>query len=107
MCATHVDCGDVHPVPFDNVHQVVRRSVRLSDRDIGVRYPVLAEDSLDFIVVYIRKWHGVRDGYTTLVLLPNDDRWRFLVQPDPETFELGFDYFLVAEGFEHVQDDKD
>jgi len=79
MCATHVDCGDVHSVPFDNIHQVVRRSVRLSNRDIGVCYPVLAQDGLDFIVVYIRKRDGVRDGYATLVLPPNDDRWRFLV----------------------------
>ena len=57
-------------------------------------------------MVGIRKRYGVRDGYTTLVLLPNDDRWRFLVQPDSETFEFGLYYFLVAEGFEHVQDDE-
>ena len=79
MRFAHVDCGDIHSVPFNNVHQVIRSSVRLSNRNIGVCYPVLAQDSLDFIVVYIRKWHGVRDGYTTLVFLPNDYRWRFLV----------------------------
>jgi len=79
MCAAHVDCGDIYPVPFDNVNQVICRSVRLPNRNVGVCYPVLAQDSLDFIVVYIRKWHGVRNGDTSLVLLPNDDRWRFLV----------------------------
>jgi len=79
MRVAHVDCGDVYPVPFDNVHQVVRRSIRLSNRNIGVCYPILTQDRLDFVVVYVRKRYGVRDGYTTLVLLPNDDRWRFLV----------------------------
>ena len=58
-------------------------------------------------MVDIGKRHGVRDGYSSLVLPPDDDRWRFLVQSDPKAFEFRFDYFLVAKGFEHVQDDED
>ena len=58
-------------------------------------------------MVDVRERHGIRNGYTALVLSPNEDRWRFLVQSDPEAFEFGFDYFLVAEGFEYIQDDED
>ena len=31
----------------------------------------------------------------------------FNVQSDPKAFEFRFDYFLVTEGFEYVQDDED
>jgi hypothetical protein len=58
-------------------------------------------------MVDIRERDSVSDGYSTLVLLADDDRWRLLVQSDPETLEFGFDDFFVAEGFEHVQDDED
>jgi len=58
-------------------------------------------------VVDVGKRHGVCNGYPPLVLLPDDDRWGSLVQSDPEAFEFGLDYSLVAEGFEYVQDDED
>lgn len=79
MHVAHVDRGDVHSVSFNNIHQVIRRSVRLPNRDVCICYPILAQNGLDFIVVDIRKRHSVGDGYATLVLLPDVDRWRFLV----------------------------
>ena len=107
MRAAHVDCGDVHSVSFDNIHQVVRCGIRLPNRHIGVCYPIFAQNRLYLIVVDIREWHGVRNGNTTLVLPSNDDRWRFFVQSDPKAFKFGFDDFLVAEGFKYVQDNED
>lgn len=107
MRSAHVDYGDIHPVPFNNVDQIIRRSVRLSDGNVCVCYSVLTQNGFDLVVVDIRERHGVCNGYTALIFLPNGDRWRFLVQSDPETFELGFDDFLIAEGFKHVQDNED
>lgn len=104
---THIDCGDVHSVSFNNIHQIIRRCVRLSNRNVCVCYSVFAQNGSDLVVVDICERYSVCDGYATLILLPNSDRRRFLVQSDPKTFEFGFDDFLVAEGFEHVQDDKD
>ena len=107
MRVAHVDCGDIHSISFDNIHQVISRGVRLSNRDISICYPILAQNGLDLIVVGIGERHGVRNGYAPLVLPPDDDRWGFLVQPDPKAFEFGLDYSLIAEGFEYVQDDED
>ena len=103
---SHVDYGDIHSVSLNDIHQVIRGSVRLSNRDVCVCYPVLAENSLDLVVVGVRERDGVRYSYAALVFLPNGDRRRLLVQSDPETFEFGFDDFLVAEGLEYVQDDE-
>ena len=102
----HVDYGDIHSVPLNYIHQVIRGSVRLSNRDVCVCYPVLTENGLDLVVVGVRERDGVRYSYAALVFLPNGDRRRLLVQSDPETFEFGFDDFLVAEGLEYVQDDE-
>ena len=102
----HVDYWDIHSVSLNDIHQVIRGSVRLSDRDVCVCYPVLAENGLDLVVVGVRERDGVRYSYATLVFLPNGNRRRLLVQSDPETFEFGFDDFLVAEGLEYVQDDE-
>ena len=107
MRVAHVDCGDIHSISFDNIHQVVRCGVRLSNRDIGICYPILAQNGLDFVVVGIGKRHGVRNGYAPFILPPNDDRRGLLIQSDPKAFEFGLDYLLVAEGFEYVQDDED
>ena len=84
----HVDGWDVYSVSFDDIHHVIRRSVRLSNRDICVCYPVLTQDGPDLVVVDVGERHGICDGYTTFFLLPNGDRWRFLVKSDPETFEF-------------------
>lgn len=107
MRGAHVDHGDIHPVSFNDIHQIIRRGVRLSNRDVYICYPVLAQNGFDLLVVDIREGHSVCNGYTTLLLPPHGDRRRFLVQSDPETFEFGFDDLFVAEGFEHIQDDED
>lgn len=107
METTHVYYGDIHSVSLNNIHKIICSGVRLSNHYICVRYSVFAQDRLDFVVIDIRERYGVRDGYPTLVFLPDSNSWRFLVQPDPEAFKFRFDNFLVAEGFEYVQDNED
>lgn len=107
MRGAHVDYGDIHSVSLNNVHQVIRRGVRLPNRHVRVCYPILTQNGLNLVVVDVRERDGVCNGYTALILPSNHDRWWSLVQSNSKTFEFGFDNFFVAEGFEDVQDDED
>jgi hypothetical protein len=42
-----------------------------------------------------------------LLFLLEDDVWRFLVQPDPETLQLLLDQLLVLQRLQNIQDNKD
>ena len=50
--------------------------------------------------------YRVRDGYATLVLLPNNNCWGLLVKPNTETFQLGLDDLLIPERLEDIQDNE-
>jgi hypothetical protein len=67
------------PIAFDHIDQIIRRRPGLADRDIGVADSILAAYCVDLFVVYVCQRHRVRYGYSTLVFLPHDNRWGFLV----------------------------
>ncbi|SRR6266851_6508479 len=94
------------PVAFDHINQIIRRRSGLADRDINVVDSILAAYCVNLFVVYVCQRHGARYGYSTLVFLPHDYRWRFLVKPNAEALQLGLNDLLVPKRLENIQDDE-
>lgn len=94
------------PVAFDHVHKIIRSAVWFANGNITIAKFILAQDSLNFILVDVCEGNGVRDCNSTLVFLANIDGWRLLVEPYTKSFELSFDDLLVTKGFENVEDNE-
>ena len=95
------------PVPLDHIHEVVCVDTSLSNRDVRIVNPVLAQDGLDLVVIDVCERDGVGDVDAALVLLAHGDIWGLLVEPNTETLELGLNDRLVAEGLEDIEYDED
>ncbi len=101
-----VDARDVDSVSLDNVNQIVGRGV-VSQRDVRVVDLVLGQDRADEVEVELALRDERLEVDAALVLLAEDDVWRFLVEPDPVALQLSLDDPLVPERLENVQDDED
>ena len=75
----NVNRGDIHPVSFNYVDQIVRRRPRLPNGYVCVANFIFAQDGLDFILVDICQRHSVGDSNSTFLLLTDSDIWRLLV----------------------------
>ena len=75
----NVNRGDIHPVSFNYVDQIVRRRPRLSNGYISIANFIFAQDGFNFILVDICQRHSVGDSNSTLLLLTDSDIWRLLV----------------------------
>ena len=103
---TQANATDI-PVALDHVHQIICGRAWLPNCNVGIVDAVFTEDGLDLIMIYVRERNSVRDRNATLVFLADSDGWWFLVEPDPETFQLCLDDGFVAERLEHIEHDED
>lgn len=67
------------PVPLDDVDEIVGGGV-VSERDVGVVDPVLAQDGLDQVLVQLGLRHHRLEVQAALLLLLEHDVWGSLVQ---------------------------
>ena len=51
---TYIYARDVHPIPLNDVDQIIRCAVRFSNGYIGIGKLVLAQHGLDLVVVDVR-----------------------------------------------------
>jgi hypothetical protein len=49
------------PVALNHVDKIVRCRIGLSDGDVDVVNPVLAQDGFDFVLIEVREWDSVGD----------------------------------------------
>ena len=91
---------------LQHVNQVVDGRVT-PDRNVGRIDAVLAHDGLDLVVIDVRQGNGARDVEAALVLLPEGNVGRRLVDSDAEAFQLGLDDALVRQGLVDVEHDED
>ena len=70
---THIYAGNVHPISLNNVDQIIRRAIRLSNGHIGIGKLVLAQHGLDLVVVDVRQGNGVSDSNPPLFFFAHSD----------------------------------
>ncbi len=95
------------PVSLNDIYEIICSRVGFTNGDVGVVNLVLAENSLDFVLVDIGERNGIGDGDTALFFSSDKDGRRTLVQANSKALQFSFDDFLVSEGLEDVEDDED
>lgn len=87
------------PISFNHVHQIVRGRIGLPDSNITITNPILAQDSLDFVLVDVCKGYSIRNRDTSLIFLADCDIGWPLIETDAKAFKFPFDDLFVAQGF--------
>lgn len=67
------------PIPFNNINEVISRSIWLPDSDVRIANSVFTEDCLDLVVIDVCEWNGIRNGNATFFFPADDNRRRFLI----------------------------
>lgn len=91
---------------LNHINEVVNGGIA-PDGNVGRVDAVLAHDGLDLVVVNVREGLGAGDVEAALVLLPEGDVGRLLVDADAEALELGLDDALVRQRLVDVEHDED
>jgi hypothetical protein len=94
------------PVPFNDVHQVIRRHVRLPNSHVHIAELVLAENCLDLVLIDIRQRNCIGDCDAALVLLVNQDGWRLFIQANSKALQLALDDLFVPKRLEDIQNNE-
>lgn len=94
--------GSPSALCLDDIDEIINGGIA-SNSNIGRVDTVLAHDGLDLVVVDVRKGLSTRDVQATLVLLPEGDIRRRLVDTDTEALQFSFNDSFVGQGFIDVQ----
>mmetsp|Transcript_17299 Transcript_17299/g.45121 ORF Transcript_17299/g.45121 Transcript_17299/m.45121 type:complete len:290 (-) Transcript_17299:301-1170(-) len=103
----HVDHWDVHPVPLDDIDEVVDGEVLGVEPHVGVVAAVLRQHLPDRLQIKVLLLPDRRQIDPALVLPREFELGRLAVDPDPKALELVFNQVLVGEGLHHVEADED
>mmetsp|Transcript_36798 Transcript_36798/g.92223 ORF Transcript_36798/g.92223 Transcript_36798/m.92223 type:complete len:469 (+) Transcript_36798:792-2198(+) len=102
----NVHTGNVHPISFNNVNEIVCSDVGVSQNDVSVMNLVFAENALDGL--QIKMGRRLREGKvdtTLLLFLKCEVRW-FLIQANPKSFQFPLNNPFVCQGLHRVKNNE-